>query len=157
MRTADQIEEINAAKTAEISGLSGKPKRKMPKGRPFQKGVSGNPGGRPKHDIAKEIAQLVFTENKEAIYDAMTAGLLSGSAYVFKELAERGFGKLKEYKEVSHIYENESERDLNERITQLERDLGLAGQIDEIGRTEGSQGRDQETGIATQDTNLLPR
>lgn len=62
--------------------------------RPWPKGTSGNPGGRPKDDVAKEIAAAIFTENRDQIYTAMGKALLKGNAYTFKELAERAFGKL---------------------------------------------------------------
>ena len=38
---------------------------------------------------------------------------------------------------------------LEQRIADLERDLGLARQIDEAGRVEGAEGRAEETAIAT--------
>jgi hypothetical protein len=69
--------------------------------KPFPKGVSGNPGGRPKNDLAKQIAQAVFEQNEEAIYIAMTKALLKGNAYTFKELAERAFGKLTNRMEIT--------------------------------------------------------
>lgn len=62
--------------------------------KPWPKGVSGNPGGRPKRDVASEIARAVFEGNEEAIYRAMLKALKKGNPKVFKELADRGFGKL---------------------------------------------------------------
>jgi hypothetical protein len=64
--------------------------------KPWQKGVSGNPGGRPKRDISSEIAQAVFEKNPEAIYHAMLRMLKKGDARTFKVLSERAYGKLKE-------------------------------------------------------------
>ena len=52
--------------------------------KPWPKGVSGNPGGRPKRDLSSEIAQAVFENNPEAIYRAMTRALCKGDARVFK-------------------------------------------------------------------------
>ena len=57
-------------------------------------GRSRNPGGRPKVDIASEIAQRVFEENTDAIYRAMLKALLKGNPKVFAVLADRAFGKL---------------------------------------------------------------
>lgn len=62
----------------------------------FKPGQSGNPGGKPKRDVASEIARALFENNPEAIYRAMAKRLFKGDPYAFKEYAERGFGKLKE-------------------------------------------------------------
>ena len=70
-------------------------------GRRFKPGQSGNPGGRPKRDMAAEIAQAIFEENPEAIYRAMLKALKRGNPKVFAVLAERGFGRLKETIELS--------------------------------------------------------
>ena len=60
----------------------------------WKPGQSGNPGGRPKRDVAALIAQKVFEENPEAIEKAMLKALKKGSPKVFAVLADRGFGKL---------------------------------------------------------------
>ena len=156
MRTADQIEAQNSSVT-ENTSVSKKKKGNIKNLRPWPKGVSGNPGGRPKQDVAAEIAKAVFSENKEQIYKAMGKALLKGNAYTFKELAERAFGKLVEKHETKHIYEEIPDADLDRRCRELLADLGIAGQIDEIGRTEGPQGRAEAPAKQTQDTNLLPR
>jgi hypothetical protein len=101
---------------------------------PWPKGVSGNPKGRRKNDLAKEIAEAVFEENREAIYEAMVKPLLQGNAYAYSVLADRAFGKLKELKEVTYIHEDTPDAELGKRIEQLERDLGLARAIDDAGR-----------------------
>ncbi len=62
--------------------------------KPWKPGQSGNPGGRPKRDVASEIARAVFEGNEKAIYRAMLKALKKGNPRVFRELAERGFGKL---------------------------------------------------------------
>jgi hypothetical protein len=107
--------------------------------KPWPKGVSGNPSGRPKNDISVEIAQAVFEHNPEGIYRAMTRALCKGDARVFKILAERAYGKVKEQAQVDvppslsermaaarrRSIEDLSEEELTERINQLQRELGL--------------------------------
>ncbi len=68
--------------------------------KPWKPGQSGNPGGRPKRDVASEIARAVFEGNEEAIYRAMLKALKKGNPKVFKELAERGFGKVTQRVEI---------------------------------------------------------
>ena|ERR1017187_6004821 len=67
----------------------------------WPKGFCPNPSGRPKRDRASEIAQEVFEKNPEAVYAAMAKALLKGNAYAFSQLADRGYGKLKEKLELS--------------------------------------------------------
>ena len=66
-------------------------------------GRSRNPGGRPKKDIASEIAQRVFEENADAIYRAMLKALLKGDPEVFAVLADRAYGKLTQKVEIPGI------------------------------------------------------
>ena len=70
-------------------------------GRGFQPGVCPNPGGRPKRDLAAEIARAVFEKNPEEITLAMFRGLKKADPRIFAVLADRGFGKLTEKVEVS--------------------------------------------------------
>ena len=58
----------------------------------FRPGQSGNPGGRPKKDIASEIVQRVFEENADVIYRAMLKALLKGNSKLFAVLADRACG-----------------------------------------------------------------
>ena len=60
----------------------------------FRPGQSVNPGGRPRKDIASEIAQRVFEENAEAIEKAFVKALKRGTPELFAVLADRAFGKL---------------------------------------------------------------
>jgi hypothetical protein len=92
----------------------------------WQPGKSANPGGRPKHDLAAEIARAVFEKNAEALYKAYTKAALRGNAYCFKELSDRAYGKLKE--RVEHEvtrYQAANEQEIHERIAELERQLGI--------------------------------
>jgi hypothetical protein len=59
-------------------------------------GQSGNANGRPKHDIASEIAQAVFTNIPELIYQAFCKLLRRGNGYTFQVLADRAFGQAEE-------------------------------------------------------------
>jgi len=98
--------------------------------KPWPKGVSGNPGGRPRHDIAREIAQEVFENNREAIYAAMTRALLKGNAHTFKELCDRAYGKVNDKVEVTGRdggpveYKGLTEDELRDRIAQLKAEIG---------------------------------
>ena len=108
--------------------------------KPWPKGVSGNPAGRPKGDISSEIARAVFENNPEAIYQGMVRRLKKGDARVFKVLADRAYGKVKQNVELDvsealveqlqaarqRALERLSDAELNERIEQLERELGMA-------------------------------
>ena len=105
--------------------------------KPWPKGVSGNPAGRPKNDISVEIARAVFENNPEAIYQGMVRRLKKGDARVFKVLADRAYGKVKEQVEVNNWNEiverlkagrtyalkHLSESELTERIDELQREL----------------------------------
>ena len=71
--------------------------------KPWKPGQSGNPGGRPKRDVASEIARAVFEGNEEAIYRALCKALLKGNPRLFVALAERAYGKLREAVELSGI------------------------------------------------------
>jgi len=108
MKTADSIEEMKAQSNSSDQAKKSKEQlvaERTERIKPwrYKPGQSGHPGGRPKNDIAREIAQAVFENNPEAVYKAMAKALTKGNAYVFKELAERGFGKLKETHEVQGL------------------------------------------------------
>jgi len=56
--------------------------------------ASVQPGGRPKRDVASDIARAAFEGNEEAICRALIKALLKGNPRVFVALAERAYGKL---------------------------------------------------------------
>ena len=88
---------ISARKAStENSGRSEAQKRTVANLRPFKPGRAGNPGGRPKLDVAAEIARAIFENNRDAAYQGLGKALLAGNAYVFKELADRAYGKMTE-------------------------------------------------------------
>jgi hypothetical protein len=91
----------------------------------FKLGQSGNPGGRPKVDLASEIARALFENDAEAIYAAFQKVLRKGSPYGFQVLADRAFGKLKEAHAIEHTpYHDKSEKDIQARIVEIEEKLG---------------------------------
>jgi hypothetical protein len=65
------------------------------RGRPFRKGVSGNPGGRPK--AIADIRELARAHSPEAIKELarLSVGAKSEAVRVMaiRELLDRGFGK----------------------------------------------------------------
>jgi hypothetical protein len=102
---------------------------------PFKwaKGFCPNPGGRPKRDLAAEIARACFENNHEALYRAFSKALLKGNAYAFKELADRAFGRLRERVELDvGPYRDMSTDNLNARIAELERELGISSSSPEL-------------------------
>ena len=91
----------------------------------FKPGQSGNPGGRPKVDVASEIARALFENDAEAIYAAFQKVLRKGSPYGFQVLADRAFGRLKETHAIEHVpFKDESDEDLQKKIFDLEVKLG---------------------------------
>jgi hypothetical protein len=93
--------------------------------KPWPKGVSGNPGGRPKRDLSSEIARAVFENNPEAIYRAMARALLRGKPETFKVLADRAYGKVKQQLELNDPYQDFDDAQLEEQIQQIQKKLGL--------------------------------
>ena len=112
--------------------------------KPWPKGISGNPGGRPKRDLSSEIAQAVFENNPAAIFRAMTRALCKGDARIFKALADRAYGKIKETAERDasetverllagrqRALESLSHEELQEQRLQLRRQLGISANKEE--------------------------
>lgn len=161
-KTAKFIEETQAAKgsdktPADSAKESGRARSLKNLVAPWPKGVSGNPGGRPKKDLAAEIAQAVFSENREAIYKSMANALLKGNFYGFDVVASRAYGKLKEVREVTHVHQDVADSDLEKRISELLTDLGLAEQIDAAGGIKEPKAGAGKTNGHAKDSDLLPR
>ena len=99
----------------------------------WKPGQSGNPSGRPRHDLAAEIAKAIFENNPELIYKAYAKAVAKGNAYAYQVLAERAYGKLKEsiQHEISP-YRDASDEDLVSRIAELERELGISSSAPEL-------------------------
>ena len=98
----------------------------------FQPGKSGNPGGVPKHDVAKEIAKAIFENNPDMVYKALAKAIAKGNAYAFQVLADRGYGKLKEQHQVEvGPYRDLSDDELRDRIAKLQEQLGLPPHTEE--------------------------
>ena len=61
--------------------------------KPWKPGQSGNPGGRPKRDVAAEIARAIFERDTEAIERVFAAEMRKGNYKVFAALADRAYGR----------------------------------------------------------------
>jgi len=101
-RTAQSIEENKAQRESTASSQKtqivqrrGKPRNPNSLANlvPWKPGQTGNPGGRPKHDVGADIARAILENNREAAYKALGRALMKGNAYVFKELCDRAYGK----------------------------------------------------------------
>ena len=140
MKTSNSIERQEERKAARDNGKQGdslptdtQPVRKKSRYEGYadriapwrwKPGQPGNPTGK-RGDLAAQIAKAVFENNAEAIYEAFSKALLKGNAYCFKELSDRGFGRLKEHVAVDvGPYKDLSEDDVKERIAELEKQLG---------------------------------
>lgn len=164
MQTANAIEARNTQPASETEN-SKKSSKSAPWLKPyhFQPGQSGNPAGRKKNDVARDIAQKIFENNPEAVYAALGKALLKGNAYAFEKLAERAYGKLIEKKELTGAnggpleMREVSDGDLSQRIIELERELGLASAIDEAGRVGIMAAGAGKTNGKIETADVLPR
>jgi hypothetical protein len=108
-RTAQTIAEKKSAKdsSAGSRNKSGNKRGMHPNSRaqlkpkPWPKGKSGNPSGKPGFDVAAYIARKVFQLNAKEIYEGMAQALMEGGGYNFSVLADRAFGKIKDKTELS--------------------------------------------------------
>ena len=179
-KTAEFIEETKAqAETSKAESVSNQTQQsseqkvkqqKRKRGNPnlaelnkpyrWQKGQSGNPGGRVKHDFAAKFARMVLEaagnpDMIEQYAEGFAAQLRKGNAYTFKELAVRGYGNIAEKREIEHTFRDVSDADIDNRIAALLRDTGVAREIDEIGAPVSAGGEGKTNGHA-KDTPVLP-
>lgn len=69
------------------------PKRVV--GKPFEKGQSGNPGGRPKGTTITSVLRARLTDDDKAVIaDALIAGARNGELDKIRELLDRTEGKV---------------------------------------------------------------
>jgi len=96
MRTAQTIEQQKAERES-----GAKPKRKMNPNSlanlvaPWNAETRPKSPGRPR-DRAAELSRKVIEDNEEQIYKGLAVKAMSGDAYAFSVLADRGYGKLKQ-------------------------------------------------------------
>ena len=89
-RNGDTKEPMSTQNSGKNSGRGGR----IENLKPWKKGQSGNPGGRPKRGRSADIAVAIFEENSAEIYHAMRKALLKGNPKVFAVLADRAFGRV---------------------------------------------------------------
>jgi hypothetical protein len=108
MRTADTIAQQGERQDSERKP-SEKPKYKVHPNSlknlrpPWKPGEVPNPeGGRAhrKYDVAAIFARAVIEGTLDQAFQGFARQLAKGNAYTFKELADRGYGKVKEKLEV---------------------------------------------------------
>ena len=58
----------------------------------FKPGQSGNPGGRPRQDLAQQIARAIFEEDYESICKALSKKLRKGDIKAFDVVGSRAYG-----------------------------------------------------------------
>lgn len=86
-----------AAQNSRKAGGRGKP----PEGRRFQKGQSGNPGGRPKEIGAlKELAREHTTASIETLVRNLTAKSRMVQVVAANSILDRGYGKASQHIEL---------------------------------------------------------
>jgi Family of unknown function (DUF5681) len=100
-KTADFIEEIKAAQDSAENTQSNKKRSKRGNAARiapwrWKPGQSGNPGGRPKNDVAAMICRAAFENNANAIYAGLSKQLIEGKPYALQVAGDRGYGKMKE-------------------------------------------------------------
>lgn len=83
--------------------------------------MSGNPGGRPKHDLAAEVAKLVFEglDHKQAA--KVLAKTIQKNPKMFQVLADRAYGRLKQTVEAEIDLRSLSDEELAARLAELQK------------------------------------
>jgi hypothetical protein len=123
---------------------------------PWPKGFCPNPGGKNGRDAAAMLARAVIEGNLDAAYKGLSMQLNKGNAYTFKELAERGYGKLKEIHQVEHIHQDVPDEDLQKQIDDIIHKLGLARAIDRASTAGNAVGGTSPANGKAKDTPVLP-
>jgi hypothetical protein len=167
MRTKETIEasQTETQKPDHESGkkpLSGRERALANLIAPWTSETAPRNGGRPKKDMAQEIAKKVFEDNPELIYKACVEQLGRGGAFAFQVYSDRAYGKLKETKEV-HTFEGDTaDNELQERVAQLERECypalypSLTREAGEAAGTGSTPSGTQKANGAAKDPDLLP-
>lgn len=135
MRTADSIEELKAANSVQPKKDGRVKNGRHPNCRanlkPWKKGQSGNPSGLPGYDVSAYICRRIIEDNQEQIYEGMGGAVAKGNAYAFSVVADRGYGKLTERREVS-VEVTVTDKLLNARKRLLEKRNGNSDTTDTI-------------------------
>lgn len=133
-KTSDSIEQQEERKQArdnvDSSPTSTPPVREKLKQRDasriakwkWPKGFAPNPTGKNgRRDFAAELARAVIENNLQGLYQAYSKAALRGNAYLFKELSDRAYGRLKERIELDGSpYAATPIADLAQQLKQLE-------------------------------------
>jgi hypothetical protein len=102
-------------------------------------------------DVSRIVARAVFEMNPNRLYRAYANAALRGNGYVFQQLAERAYGKLKERVEYDITpYSEVPKENLLERLQELKRELNLGG-LDDILVAAATDGADREDGGSASD------
>ena len=93
----------------------------IPEGaKPFKKGQSGNPNGRPKIPDLSEAISKILNEEKDgmialdAVLKALRARAIKGDVRAIQELLDRAYGKAKQY--IDHTTDGEPINQINVKI-----------------------------------------
>jgi hypothetical protein len=78
-----------------VSAENSDPERPKRIGRPFEKGQSGNPGGRPKllREFQDWLEAEAYPEAKKALLDLLSSDNAKAKAFGVREVYDRLFGK----------------------------------------------------------------
>ena len=88
--------------------------------KPFKKGQSGNPKGRPKiPDLSQAISKILNEEKDgmialDAVLKALRARAIKGDVRAIQELLDRAYGKAKQH--IDHTTDGQSINQINVKI-----------------------------------------